>query len=144
MRFLLRLTFWLGVVLLLLPSSGSQPVSQVQISASEAISAAKATVGDMRQFCDRQPDACVVGSQAAQLIGDRARAGARQLYEFLNERLARPEPERDEVITATANAPGGKAVPLPPPRSSESTLAASDLVPPWRGPPAHKPAHGGP
>jgi hypothetical protein len=36
MWFLLRMTFWLGLVLVLLPSVGSQPVPKSQVSASEA------------------------------------------------------------------------------------------------------------
>src|SRR5262249_36328258 len=92
MRFLLRLAFWLTVIAILLPGSGSPPASHSEISAIEAVSAARATVGDMRQFCERQPEACSVGSQAAVALGDRAKAGARQLYEFFNEKLAEPDP----------------------------------------------------
>ena len=40
MWFLLRMTFWLGIVLVLLPNVGSQPVPKSQISASEAVSSA--------------------------------------------------------------------------------------------------------
>jgi hypothetical protein len=134
MRFLLRLTFWLGLIAILLPSSGSQPASHAQISATEALSAAKATVGDMGQFCGRQPEACTIGSQAAQVLGDRARAGAKQLYQFLNEKLAANE--NDAVTTASA----GKTIPLPPARPSQNTLMPADLVPAWHGPPPHKDA----
>ena len=59
-----------------------------EVSASEAISAASATVGDLRGFCARQPDACTVGSQVATAIGYRAQAGAKMLYEFLTEAMA--------------------------------------------------------
>ena len=55
MRFLLRVAFWLGVVLILLPSGGSQPLPKAQVSAGDAFSAAKAAVSDMQHFCDRQP-----------------------------------------------------------------------------------------
>ena len=65
MFFLLRMTFWLGLVLILLPSGSSQQLPASEVGASEAISAASATVGDLRQFCTRQPDACTVGSQVA-------------------------------------------------------------------------------
>jgi hypothetical protein len=135
MRFLLRLTFWLGVVLVLLPSGGSQPASQ--ISAVEAVSAARATFGDMRQFCGRQPEACTIGSQAAQALGDRAKAGAKRLFEFLNTKL---EPtETDPVTGATSST--SKAIPLPPARPSQNTLTAADLAPAWRGPPRKDAQH---
>ena len=54
MRFILRMAFWLTVILVLLPSGGSQPTPKVNVSASDAVSAAGATVSDMKQFCGRQ------------------------------------------------------------------------------------------
>ncbi len=92
MFFLLRMAFWLGLVLILLPSGSSQQAPrQAQVGASDAISAASATVGDLRQFCTRQPDACTVGSHVATQLGYKAQAGAKMLYDFLTERLASKE-----------------------------------------------------
>jgi hypothetical protein len=89
MFFLLRMTFWLGLVLVLLPFGSAQHNSPGnEVSASEAISAASATVGDLRGFCGRQPDACTVGMQVASAIGYRAQAGAKILYEALSEAMA--------------------------------------------------------
>src|ERR1700729_3675887 len=89
MFFLLRMAFWLGVVLVLLPSGSAQHAAQTSdIGTSGAISAASATVQDMRGFCTRQPDACTVGSQVAVSLGYRAQAGAKMLYDFLSEKLA--------------------------------------------------------
>ncbi len=136
MRFLLRMAFWLTVILVLLPSGGSQPAPKVDVSAIDAMSAAKATVTDMRSFCERQPDACTVGSQAAVAIGHRAQAGAKMLYEYLNEHLG-PHDTGTVVNTAT-----GKAVPLPMPRPSQHTLTPADLAPAWRGPQPRKEARG--
>src|SRR6185503_9354387 len=87
MRFLLRVTFWLGVVLILLPSGGSQPLPKSQVSPGEAFSAASAAVSDMQKFCVRQPAVCEVGSQTAVTLGQRAQVGAKMLYEFLHERF---------------------------------------------------------
>ncbi|HEY3642128.1 MAG TPA: DUF5330 domain-containing protein [Xanthobacteraceae bacterium] len=149
MRFLLRMTFWLGVIVVLLPRSESQPASKAQISATDAMSAASATVGDMRQFCERQPEACTVGSQAASALEDRAKAGAKRLYDMFNERLSANE--NDGAITGTS-AKSAKPIPLPParpsrhalqprnapPETSPSTLTPADLAPGWRGPPPHQ------
>src|SRR5580700_11136453 len=110
MRFLLRMAFWLGVVAVLLPRDGTAPASSAQMSATDAVSAATATVGDMRQFCGRQPEACSVGSQAAVAIEDRAKAGAKRLYDMLNERLSTSAGGRVTPATAAQNA---KPVPLP-------------------------------
>jgi hypothetical protein len=134
MGFLVRMTFWLTVVLVLLPSGGSQSTPKVGVNAIDAMSAAKATVTDMGSFCARQPDACSVGSQAAVAIGHRAQAGAKMLYEYLNERFGTND--AGTVTSATA----GKAVPLPSARPSQHTLTPADLAPAWRGPQPRKDA----
>jgi Family of unknown function (DUF5330) len=130
MRFLLRLAFWFAVIAVLLPESGSRPPSRTQLGAGDAISAARATVDDMRQFCERQAEACTVGSQAAQVLGDRAKAGAKQIYELLNDKTALSE---SDAVTTASTARGPTAIPLPPPRPSQHTLTPSDLVPSWQG-----------
>jgi uncharacterized protein DUF5330 len=134
MRFLLRMAFWLTIILALLPSGGSQPTPKVNVSALEAMSAAKATVTDMGSFCGRQPDACSVGSQAAVAIGHRAQAGAKMLYDYFNEHFG-----SHDAATGT-NATGGTALPLPAPRPSQHTRSPTDLTPGWRGPQTRKEA----
>jgi uncharacterized protein DUF5330 len=133
MRFLLRMAFWLTVVLVLLPSGGSQPTPKVNVSAFEAVSAAKATVTDMGSFCERQPEACTVGSQTAVAIGHRAQAGAKLLYEYLNEHFG----AHDSPATAGTT---GKPAAAPASRPSQHTLSPADVVPPWRGPQPRKEA----
>src|SRR5271170_6808673 len=91
MFFLLRMAFWLGLVLILLPSGSSRQLPPSEVGASDAISAASATVGDLRQFCTRQPDACTVGTHVATTLGYKAQAGAKMLYDFLTEQLAPKE-----------------------------------------------------
>jgi hypothetical protein len=135
MFFLLRMAFWLSVVLILLPSGASQPVqSPNDVGASEAISAASATVQDVRGFCIRQPDACSVGSQVAVSLGYRAQAGAKMLYDFLTEKLASHDggsTVRTGSITNAAQTPV---------HASQNTLTPADLVPPWHGPQPRKDA----
>jgi hypothetical protein len=153
MRFLLRMAFWLGVVVVFLPRGESVSASNAQVSATDAMSAATATVGDMRQFCDRQPEACTVGSQAAVALEERAKAGAKRLYEMLNEKLSANETDR--IVTATS-ANNAKSIPLPTARPSQhgsqarnasqnppqgtslNTLTPADLVPAWQGAPPRK------
>jgi hypothetical protein len=130
MWFLLRLTFWLGVILVLLPSGGSQPVPPSQVSAGDALSAAKTAVTDMQHFCERQREACAVGSQVAVTLGQRAQAGAKILYEFLNEQFG-----EDRGPSPTTG-----SVPLPIAKPSQHTLQPADLAPAWRGP---QPQHSG-
>jgi Family of unknown function (DUF5330) len=135
MFFLLRMAFWLSVVLILLPSGASQPVqSPNDVGASEAISAASATVQDVRGFCIRQPDACSVGSQVAVSLGYRAQAGAKMLYDFPTEKLASHDggsTSHTGSITKAAQTPVN---------ASQNTLTPADLVPPWHGPQPRKDA----
>jgi len=136
MFFLLRMAFWLGLVLVLLPSGASQQPQGSQVAASEAISAASATVGDLRKFCARQPDACTVGSHVASQLGSRAQAGAKMLYEFVTENLKRKEGGADNTgRDAKSNADRAIAD-----KDSQNTLTPADLAAPWRGPAPRKDA----
>lgn len=135
MLFLLRMAFWLGVVLVLLPTGSPQraPASN-EVHASDAISAASATVHDLKGFCGREPNACAVGSQLATTIGYRAQAGAKMLYELLTEALE----SRDAATPPATETKPGPAAPSLQRASSENTLTPSDLAPAWRGPPLRK------
>lgn len=87
MFFLLRMAFWLGLVLVLLPREQTPESEKLpKIEASEAVSAATAAVSDFSQFCKRQPSACEVGEQAATVIGHRAQEGARKLYQIITDK----------------------------------------------------------
>jgi len=134
MFFLLRMAFWLGLVLVLLPTGSSQrAVPGNAVNASEAISAASATVGDLRQFCTRQPDACTVGAHVATEFGYKAQAGAKMLFNALSEALASKETAK-EPATGTPKTTGS----LGNDAASQNTLTPADLVPPWRGPAVRK------
>ena len=125
------MAFWLGVVLVLLPSGSAQHAAQTSdVGTSGAISAASATVQDMRGFCTRQPDACTVGSQVAVSLGYRAQAGAKMLYDFLTEALA----PKDTGALPHAAAPRGIAKIEQAKSNSQNTLTPADLAPAWRGP----------
>jgi hypothetical protein len=122
MFFLLRAAFWLTIVLALLPTGSKQPAASGP-AIGEAVSAAGAAVSDMRHFCTRNPEACEVGAQTAVMIGQRAQAGAKMLYELFSDHTA-------TGTTGTVDA--GKAVSMRP-----STLTPSDRAPAWRGPEKH-------
>jgi hypothetical protein len=128
MFFLLRMAFWLGLVLVLLPrektpESGKLP----QIGASEAVSAATAAVSDMSQFCKRQPAACEVGGQAATVIGQRAEDGARKLYRIITDKKA---PDHTGSIGNVDNADPALSNAAP-----RDTLTPDDLTAEWQAPP---------
>lgn len=135
MFFLLRAAFWLGVVLVLLPTFAGDErakpsAAQSQMNASDAVSAATATVSDLVQFCDRQPDACTIGAQAAALVGEQAQAGAKILYDYLIDR-ANPTTGSVPASTGRPQKAAGKTT-----DAGRDTLIPADRVPAWRGPAA--------
>jgi uncharacterized protein DUF5330 len=87
MFFLIRMAFWLGLVLVLLPTGKTTDDDKLpQVSTGDAVSAAAAAVSDMSQFCVRQPAACQIGDKAAIVIGHRAQAGARKIYQMITDK----------------------------------------------------------
>ena len=157
MWFLLRLTFWLGLVLVLLPRDKTPESDKLpQIGASEAVQAATAAVSDMSQFCKRQPTACEVGGQAATVIGQRAADGARKVYGIItdkaekSEKTDKPEPA-DKPHKLDKKAPGDRSDKKAPDHTGSignvadaepamvvdvprDTLTADDLALEWRPP----------
>jgi len=103
MFFLLRMAFWLGLVLVLLPRDKAPDSDKgPQVSATEAVLAATAAVSDMSQFCTRQPTACAVGGQAATVVGERAQAGAKKVYDYFTEKNDKADkaetPEKPQAV----------------------------------------------
>jgi hypothetical protein len=128
MFFLLRMAFWLSVVLILLPSGAQHGASTSQVGAADALSAATATVHDLKGFCAREPNACTVGSELATTLGYRAQAGAKMLYDFLTETMAPHE------ANSIADDSGKSPLTDSSLQASQNTLTPADLSPPWRGP----------
>ena len=122
MFFLLRMAFWLGLVLVLLPRDATPESEKLpQVGASQAISAATPAVSDMTQFCTRQPAACEVGGQAAAVIGHRAQDGARKLYKIITDKHSDQTGSIDSGVESST-----------PARSSADTLTTEDLRAEWR------------
>jgi hypothetical protein len=136
MFFLLRMAFWLGLVLVLLPREKTPESDKLpQVGASEAVSAATAAVSDMSQFCKRQPAACDVGGQAATAIGQRAQEGARKLYHIITDKTDKKAadkkaPDHTGSIGGADDADGAL-----PEAASRDTLTPDDMVAEWRGQP---------
>jgi hypothetical protein len=144
MFFLLRLAFWLGLVLVLLPREKTVQSEKVpQIGASDAVQAATAAVSDVSQFCKRQPGACEVGGQAATIIGQRAQDGARKLYRIITDKPEQTSPEKRDQAPHDKRPPehtgsiDGMTRPdaRQPEARSLDTLTPDDLMIVWRGVP---------
>jgi hypothetical protein len=151
MFFLLRMAFWLGLVLVLLPREKTPESEKLpQISVGEAVQAATAAVSDMSQFCARQPQACHVGGQAATVIGVRAEDGARKIYRSITDKKSddkkdpdkKPDDKADKKdadkkspdhtgsigVADNGDNASGEAI-------SRDTLTSDDLAVDWRGVP---------
>lgn len=139
MFFLLRMAFWLGVVCVLLPGGSQSNAPDAQINATEAVTLASAAVSDVRGFCDRQPDACLVGGKVATVLGHKAEAGARTLYEFVTATLNDSGTGASKLAEAPATTTGSTA-PVKTMRAAPvsardiGTLKPADLQPAWHAP----------
>ena len=114
MRLLLRMAFWLAVVILLLPSAAFRPVTPQPQTGIQSFSTRTAGVA-ARQSCPRQLDACCDGLQAFAKL-------CRDVDRFLSEWGAQGESKP----AAGATNPG------------RHTLTSADLLAPWRGPAPHR------
>lgn len=146
MFFLIRMAFWLSVVLALVPmfaGNGASQTTRANVDAGEAVSAASATVSDLSGFCGRQPEACNIGAQAAVAFGNQAQAGAKIVYEYLNDRASSSKDTATGSVT-TNNAARVQKVSVQKSAgkntrgASRDTLTAADLAPAWNGPAPRK------
>ncbi len=124
MFFLLRMTFWLGLVCVLLPSGAKSPSQETHIDAVQAVTVASATVSDVRGFCGRQPTACAAGGKIAVAIGHRAEAGARTIFDFITTKLSK---KSTPAAMTTAKVVSISA-------REQGTLTEADLRPAWHAP----------
>ncbi len=138
MFFLLRLAFWIGLVLVLLPRDPTpEPDKTPQLKASEAVSAATAAVSDMSQFCKRQPAACEVGGQAATVIGQRAQGGVRKVYQYITDKPDKSEkPDKPEKRAPDhTGSIGGLDSEATQSEVAHDTLTPEDTQIEWQGAP---------
>lgn len=131
MFFLLRMAFWLGVVCILLPGGGKSSTPDAQIDAVQAVTLASAAVSDARGFCERQPEACATGGKVAVALGQKAEAGARQIFDFISTKLTDKTPPEKPVA---AEKPMANTAAKVVPAAAHGTLTPSDMAPNWHAP----------
>jgi len=143
MFFLLRMAFWLGLVLVLLPTDKTPEADKApQLGAADAISAATAAVSDMSQFCNRQPGACAIGGQAATVIGARAQSGAKKVYQFITDKADKKASEPNEKTdnkkapdhTGSIGTEGADSDQVETAIVAHQTLTSDDLSIDWQPP----------
>ena len=116
--FFIRLTFWLGVAVMLLPSDAQQ---QARLYGTATTAVERVTT-----FCDRNARTCEIGSQAWSTFLKKAEFGARLVSDLVSsggrpEQAAFSAGPREKTVVATKTDVHG-------------TLSPMDLEPAWRGP----------
>ena len=122
--FFIRVAFWLGLVVLLLPTEERQQ--------ARLYSNAVATVERVTTFCDRNAQACAAGAEFWATFVKKAEFGARIAVDLVTsggrkEGEAVPTPVRVEPEAARGR-PESRPYP-----TSRGTLTPTDLTPAWRG-----------
>ena len=132
--FLVRMAFWLMILVLLLPTDGQQQ--------SDVYGTAQAAVKDVSGFCGRNPGVCEKGKDAFGVFVQKAQFGAQMLMGFFKEQtdgtsaseMVAPAPEpRPAPAAANWEEEPAQAVPATA-VSSEDTLNPDDLAPAWGQP----------
>jgi hypothetical protein len=128
MMFLIRLAFWLGFVVLLLPTDERQQ--------ARFYSTALATVERATTFCERNAQACTIAAQLWATFLKKAEFGARMAVELVSsggrsDERAAPQPFARTEPAGSPTRGRPKAEPKLP--GERGTLTPSDLSPAWRG-----------
>jgi hypothetical protein len=122
--FLIRMAFWVGRAVLLLPTDERQ---QARLYNTAAV-----TVERVATFCDRNAQTCATGADLWATFLKKAEFGGRMAVELITSAGRKdanaPTPLAEPVSAKTAPAPEAKIAPM-----ARGTLTPADLSPPWRG-----------
>lgn len=128
MWFLIKGSFWFGLVLVLLPIFDRDATGKLEagpkVEISDALSAASGAYDYVSALCTEKPEVCEKGGETFTALGHRAREGARIAYEFLDTKFG-------DESTKVASAEGGARLPLIDDDVTTGTIAPL---------PQHKPA----
>jgi hypothetical protein len=122
--FLIRAAFWIGLVVLLLPTDERQQ--------ARLYGTAVATVERVTTFCERNPQTCATGADLWATFLKKAEFGARIAIDLVTSNGRREAETRERAEPAsTGSRPAPYRAPQAP--ASRGTLTPADLTPPWRG-----------
>jgi hypothetical protein len=116
--FLIRVGFWVGLAVLLLPTDERQQ--------ARLYSTAVTTVERVTTFCDRNAQACAAGAELWAIFVKKAEFGARMAIDLVST-----SGRQDEDAASARTQPASvKGKPAP---AARGTLTPADLTPAWRG-----------
>lgn len=124
MWFLIKGSFWFGLVLVLLSFfSGESPTdSQPKLQFSDAFVAATGAYDYVTGMCGEKPEVCVKGAEAMAALGHRAREGARVAYELLDSRFG-DDAAKPAVAANAHNVPIAPVAALAPANAETQSVA---------------------
>lgn len=86
--FILRITFWLFLLVILLPEQRDEEqldtLQQSNVSTRELAAAASNTIDDLAGFCERNPQICLTGKEFADMFMRKARYGVNMLLNMFD------------------------------------------------------------
>ncbi|MTI18947.1 hypothetical protein E1162_17015 [Rhodobacteraceae bacterium RKSG542] len=136
---LLKMTFWISLILLIIPIGTGSDEEAPAINPLQALVAAQSTVSDLSGFCERNPAACETGNNILELVGMKAKQAARLAYSYLveEENAEGVEAIALEELPADVMAPVSEAIKLAPiaeiqEQITTGTLTSDDLQIPWQ------------
>ena len=113
--FLIRVGFWVGLAVLLLPTDERQQ--------ARLYSTAVTTVERVTTFCDRNAQACAAAAELWAIFVKKAEFGARMAIDLVSSSGRQDEDARTQPASV-------KGKPAP---AARGTLTPADLTPAWRG-----------
>jgi len=136
MWFLIKGSFWFGLVLVLLSFfSGESPTSsQPKLQFSDAFVAATGAYDYVTGMCGEKPEVCVKGAETMAALGQRAREGARVAYELLDSRFGDDTTSKAAVVANTPVAPVAALAPSHTESQVQERTAALNQPMPYRPP----------
>lgn len=133
---LIKMAFWLSVIIALAPVDPAPSKSAVATDAgyspglsTAAVGVARATVSDMASFCDRNPEACETGTRVLDRFGAKAIAVAEYVFNVVSGSTSR---QGSEPVRRTMPALGQRL--RTQNAGQQNTLLPGDLEAPWVGP----------
>ncbi len=141
MRIFRTLILLMGVAVLMpSPPEEATPQAAAEVSTPGLFGSATMAIADAATFCSRQPQVCQTAGYVAGKLQAKAKYSVRLIYDWASESSALPQApplshqaSADPIRTGTVAVArvGGR-------KESQSSLRIDDLIPPWRGPGAHK------
>lgn len=125
MSFLIKTSFWLALVLLILPVNREEAGIAQGPGVFESFAAVQSVVADMRGFCGRNPQACDTGTATLDVLRQKAVYSAGVVQGWLADGEGTLHVRMDEAAPTPAAQVQASA---PAPHSATQRTAAQDQM----------------